>query len=217
MKRSFKNSLVFLVVLCTSVALQSCYISPVMSYLTEGMSPYTFILNKNTDLPIGGYILSNLDSVDVISDNSLKLSGGKVILGAYYLTQFAAEFHTKITRGEGVRFILRSNGDSVNHLSALRFEYTVNGCRVLQGDSVLLKTTTLRANLNSLEKIRITNYGDLCRIEVGCDRIFERRISTPSTESVTIEALPDSEIILTNIDLERTRPARYTVSLPDSE
>lgn len=212
-KISFKDFFTFVIpaVLCT--ALSSCYIPNLsLSFITDASSPYTFTLNKNTDIPIGGYILSNLDSTDIISDNSLKLSGdGKVILGAYYLTQFAAEFHTKITRGEGVRFILRSNTDSLHHLSALRFEYTTSGYRVLQGDSILLKTSVLRTNLNSLEKIRITNYGDLLRIEVGCDRIFERRISTPSTEYITMQAFPNSEVLLSNIDFERTRLARNTV------
>jgi hypothetical protein len=228
MKKSFKNILFkkpffknvlfkkFVPGIACAIFLSSCYV-PDMSFITDLSSPYIFTLNKNSDMRLGGYILSNLDSVDIISDKSLKLfGGGKIILGTYRQTQFTAEFHTKVLRGDGMRFILRSNPDTNNHANALKFEYTRSGSRLLKGATELLKNSTA-VQLNSPEKVRITHYADMLRVEIGCERIFETRVSDPATEYITIESLPGTEVLFSDIIFDRTLPSKYFIAMPNAE
>ncbi|HYF04326.1 MAG TPA: hypothetical protein VEC36_13165 [Patescibacteria group bacterium] len=213
MKRSLQN---ILITSFCAMFISSCYV-PDMSFITDLSSPYIFTLNKNSDMRLGGYILSDLDSVDIISDKSVKLfGGGKIILGTYRQTQFTAELHTSVLRGDGLRFILRSNPDINNHAKALQFDYTRGGSRLFKGKTQLLESN-VAVRLNAPEKIRITHYADMLRVEIGCDRVFETRVSDPATEYITIESLPGTEVLFSSIILERTLPSKYFIAMPNLE
>lgn len=218
MGNSFKNLLkgVSLIAICAVMA--SCATMPDLGKLAS-ISPYNFDFTPNrSDVRVAGYILSELDSVEVRPGNTLQMfGGGKAILGTYKTTQITGEFTTTPVRGNGIRFILRSNADTLNHPTALRFEYTPTGSTVFNGNTVLLKNDTVRAIPGRTEMIRITNDGHLCRIVVGCETIFTQKIESALTEYITVEALPDSEVILSDIEFFRLFPERNIVSSEISE
>lgn len=180
--------------------------------LSYGCAPDLFELNKKTSeidqtgksLAIYGMILSDLNSVEVINDNSLKIKGGgAVALAVGMETQFSAEFTLKFQVGDVLRFRIRSVSDHYLQHPAVIFDYTLQNSTVSENDILITKVDSIRSKLFNPVKVKISNFGNLMNILVDCDTVYSGTTRLPATEYILLESLRNSEIDVYGINFAK--------------
>ncbi len=136
---------------------------------------------------ISGLIIGELDSVELIADNAIKLyEGGGADLSAYQfgITQLQTDITAEIIYGEELMLAFRTVSDKFETRRSIKFYFSKNGCRLMQNDSLITAVDSIKALIGEPSRIKLENYGDLINVTVDCDTVFYGRTNLPATEYV---------------------------------
>jgi hypothetical protein len=177
----------------------------VAALMLASCSPDLFTLNKRNNQYIGGLIMSDLDDVDIINDNSLMLyDGGAVAMGRSELTNLTADFTVDVMKGEGLRFAIRSVSDHFDKQPAIYFDYSTEGSSVIEKGKEKILLHNIKAKINQPTRIIFKNDCSYYSIIVDCDTVYTGRTWLPNTEYVIIKTLPKSDVLLSGISITHT-------------
>jgi len=172
-------------------------ISILIIIFSSGCTPDRFVLNRAQDYPILGYIMTGLDDVRVVNDNSLFLyPSGRVSLSTTGMTQFIGNFSVELRKGNGVRFYFRTVSSQFDRQPFISLEYTTKGCIVNDNNTSKTLIDSVAASIHKPELIKVVNDGKFIRIFVGCAEIYNKATTLPATEYIIVEAMPQSEVFL---------------------
>ena len=173
--------------------------------LTSCVSEY-FTVNEGTPGVLYGKIMSNIDSVEVVRQTTLKVySGGVAALRNYDVTQCRWELHSTLTKGTQTIYRVRTLPIEKRLIPSIDIIYSTSGCRVEEEGRLLVSNDTVRAVPGVAEKIQVTNDGDYLTVMIGCTRVYREPVKRPSTEWLVVESPSGSEVVVTNISTEETR------------
>jgi hypothetical protein len=163
-----------------------------------------FVLNRSASNAIEGKIIGNIDSVNISHENAFSLLGnGQVALKVPELTQFTGDFTVELERGEGLQFIFRTLADKFNQRPRIIFDYKLNGCKVMQNDSLITVVDSINANSTEAKLIKIENYAGSFKITVDCDTVFYGKTNLECTEYIIIKSLNNSKAFISGINFDR--------------
>ncbi len=173
---------------------------------TSCVSEY-FTVNEGTSAVLYGKIMSELDSVEVVRQTTLRVySGGVAALRNYNTTQCRWELLAKLTKGTETVYRVRTLPIERALIPSIDIVYSTSGCRVEEEGRVLVSNDTVRAVPGVEEKIQVTNDGDFLTVVIGCTRVFHQPVAKPSTEWLVVESPSGSEVVVSRMATEETRP-----------
>ncbi len=168
-------------------------------------SPDLFTLNQRNNKYVNGLIMSDLDNVDVMNDNSLMLyDGGFIAMRRPELTGLTADFTVNIKKGDGVMFAIRSVSDHFSDHPGIYFDYSTGGSSVIEKGKDRIYLKNVYAKIDEPTRIIISNDCSYYNIIVDCDTVYKGRTWLPNTEYVIVKALPKSDVLLSGISITNT-------------
>lgn len=178
-----------------------CIILAILMIIIQSCASEQFTLNYNYRYSISGYIMNNLDGVEIVADNAIELFDGAIVsLRSLSLTQFSADFTMKLKSGKGLRFALRSTTNNYPKHPSITFDFTTEGYSISHNGNLVKQGNALKAQYNTPTKIIFENDGDLLKIKVDCEIVFWGKTKLPATEHIIIECLEDTYARLYGID-----------------
>lgn len=169
--------------------------------LLAGCTPDLFQLNRMEQYRIYGKIIGDLDGVDVLADNALRIyPGGKASMRSIGLTQMIADLTVEIESGEGVIFYLRNAENRFNSRKSLQFKYTVEGSLLSETMGSAELIDTIKAELGNPSRVLLESDGKLTRVKVDCRMIYLTGTEIPATEYLIVESIGNSTVKLTGIN-----------------
>lgn len=170
--------------------------------------PYEYMLNKTDEFyRLDGYILSDLGSVEVESENSIKLHDPAVTcIRNAGLTQYQADFTMRIRRGDGVKFSMRSVEHFYPDHPAVSFYLTENGYYVEENGVRVFENPQFQLQYNFDYKVKFRNQGDIVKFELDCDTLYYEPTKLVATEYLCFETLKDTEAKIFGISFIETIP-----------
>jgi len=178
----------------------------VAALLFIACSPDQFMLNKQNDRPLYGFIMSDLDSVQKTADNELRLHGGGIAaVRAEEITQLDADMTVKIISGDGLRFSFRTVSNEYDTNPGISFDFTPNGCTVKEKDKLLTSVDSIKAKPGSRSRIHIKNDGIHFFITVDCDTVIHSTTNLCSTEYIILKSLYSTEALVSSINFSSIR------------
>lgn len=166
-------------------------------------TPTQFSLNEmgGTNI-IGCKILSELNSVEKISDNSVLMKPkSKLAMRVTALTQTESSFVIKLTKGDGINFAYRTTENSLSENRSLKIELSKTGVTITESGKILHNNPNVKLLLGQNHKLRCVNEGKNLKIYLDCDEITNIATNLPATEFIFAETHENTEAKLENIDI----------------
>lgn len=172
--------------------------------LLTSCNPDQFVLHEKEAVQTYGVIMSeNLDCIDVVRDNGFLLfKGCRVGMRIPGLTQMHADLTVNIAEGSGIKLYFRTIKNRFEEMPKLTFDYTIDGSRVLENDSLVVAVDSIKAYTGNEARIHIFNDGDIYGITVDCDTVFYGRTILKAAEWLVIENYRDTESIFSGIKID---------------
>lgn len=151
---------------------------------------------------IGCKIMSNIDSVEKISDNAIKIkSGGIVGMKVIGMTQHESDFTFKLIKGDGIKFAYRTTVNHYYDQSSLNIELSQNGILISENGQEVFRAADIRIKTGNKYRLRCVNEGKNLKVYLDCDEITTITTNLPATEFVIAETHKNSEVELEGIDV----------------
>lgn len=182
-------------------------LTPILIIWGKNYTPDEFDLNDNTVSRQHVWNMSALDNVERIQPDAMSMKENSTVAIAYPgTTQFASEYTTTLSGGEGIRFRFRTTRHDYKQdkNTGLSFSYTPTGCTLEENGRTVQYIDSIRATANTPTRILIQNHGNYYSITVGCSRIVYKTTSLPSTEYVIVETMGGTAATMKDITFAST-------------
>lgn len=176
--------------------------------ILSSCNPYVYMLNKTDEFyRLEGFILSDLGSVEVISENSFELHDSAITcLRNAGLTQYQADFTMRIKNGEGIKLSMRSVEHFFPDHPSISFFLTKNGYFVEENGVRVFEDTNFKLTHNFDYKVKLRNQGDIVKFELDCDTLYYEPTNLIATEYLFFETLSGSEAKIFGVSFIETIP-----------
>ncbi len=168
----------------------------VIAAVTQGCNPWVFGLQKQSYYPIEGRILTYHHGVEVVADNVITVSHpARIAVRTYNITDGQFDTEAKLLRGSGFTLILRSTpfSDSTHHLDKQFRLHVANPESIVSWEQHQATVATpIQPGIPF--PIVVTQHGSWLDVTVACVPMGRFHIQNPSTQWITIEPDPDSQI-----------------------
>ncbi len=184
--------------------------------IAEMFVPDYFLLNDQGKHPLNVQIIGKLNAVDPAAGNAFIIyEKGAAALRSPGLTQFVADFTVSLHRGEGFRFIFRTNVKDLGQHPAIVFDYTSEGSFVRENRVPVAADENIKAGIRKPVRIQLTNDGKEVKISVDCQTIYYSHTQLKATEYVVIESLNESAGVISGIEFAEILDANLEYYIKD--
>jgi hypothetical protein len=178
------------------------YIVIILMFAVVSCAPDKFILRKMTDYLVEGYILKNVDSVEVKLDNTMELSSGSMVaLRTFGITETHFDMTTELLEGEGAEFYFRTAIDKFDVHPALKFKLSSSGCNFYENNNLLGIIDSIKFDPKNNGRLHIRNNGNKYLVTYNCDTLKYGSTSIENSEFLIIKPLPGSKIRIKTFDV----------------
>lgn len=179
----------YIIILLAIILLYSC------------VPPDIFMLNKRSEDRIDGFIVSKLDSVELVKDNAIMIhDGGIASLKLTGITQLKFDVTMLVEKGDGVKFSFRTVKHNYPNNPSISFVFSPSGSKVRDNNIIVADVDSVKLEYEKLHRIIIKNDGNLVRVKVDCDEIYVGKTELLATEYLIVESLSGTSAFLSGIN-----------------
>ena len=169
--------------------------------------PYFFRLNRLSTSPIlACYNLSQIDSVDIIADNSVKIfKGGKVAFALPEVADHIADFTITPSNGSEFSLVCRTTPRELKEHRGLEFLFLKGSIDVVENGKKIDEIKNVFCSKGITERIILVNDASELSLQVGCTVVYRGKTHIPGSEYVVLQSHNDTELKVQAISLIQNR------------
>ena len=171
--------------------------------LSLGCTPDRFLIRHSNEAPIDGFIMQNIDSVDVRIDQSIIISSGGVIaVRKIPLTEQNFDMTIELLEGTGADFYFKTAIDKFKEHPNLMLNLNTSSTELFENNNLITKVDSIKLIQKTKGRLHIRNTGNRFLITYNCDTVKYGTTKVENSEFLIIKPHESSKLKLGNISIE---------------